>query len=89
MTANGSPYASHTDAETETMLSAIGAESEAALFDIPEPVRFDEALDIEQRSERSTERSTETTISSSSSAGATTTTTFRRWSINSPLGPSF
>ena len=52
MTANGSPYASHTDAETETMLSAIGAESEAALFDIPEPVRFDESLDIEQRSER-------------------------------------
>ena len=52
MTANGSPYASHTDAETEAMLSAIGAESEAALFDIPDAVRFDESFGIEQRSER-------------------------------------
>ena len=52
MTANGSPYASHTDAETEAMLSAIGAESERSLFDIPDSVRFDGSLDIEQRSER-------------------------------------
>jgi glycine dehydrogenase subunit 1 len=52
MTANGSPYASHTDAETEAMLSAIGAESEAELFDIPESVRFDESLGIEQRGEQ-------------------------------------
>ncbi len=52
MTTNGSPYASHTDAETEAMLSEIGVESETELFDIPEPVRFDGSLGIEQKSER-------------------------------------
>ncbi len=52
MTTNGSPYASHTDAETERMLSEIGVESEAELFDIPEPVRFDGSLGIEPKSER-------------------------------------
>ena len=34
------------------MLSAVGADSEAALFDIPEPVRFDGDLGIEARGER-------------------------------------
>ncbi|CAI50389.1 glycine cleavage system protein P alpha subunit [Natronomonas pharaonis DSM 2160] len=52
MTANGSPYAPHTDAETEAMLSAVGVESEAALFDIPDSVRFDDTFGIESRSER-------------------------------------
>ena len=52
MTTNGTPYASHTEAETDAMLSAIGVESEPELFDIPESVRFDDSFDIEQRSER-------------------------------------
>jgi len=49
---DGTPYAPHTDAETAAMLSAIGAEDEAALFDIPEAVAFDGEFGIEQRSER-------------------------------------
>jgi glycine dehydrogenase subunit 1 len=52
MTANGSPYAPHTDAETETMLSAVGADSEEALFDIPADVRFDGDFGIGARSEQ-------------------------------------
>ncbi len=34
------------------MLSAVGVESEEALFDIPEPVRFDGTFDIPARSEQ-------------------------------------
>ncbi len=34
------------------MLSAVGADSEEDLFDIPEPVRFDGEFDIEARDER-------------------------------------
>jgi glycine dehydrogenase subunit 1 len=52
MTTHGSPYAPHTDAETEAMLSAIGATGETALFDIPEGVRFDGEFGIDARSER-------------------------------------
>ena len=52
MTANGSPYAPHTDAETEAMLSAVGADDEEALFDIPEAVRFDGEFGIEAETER-------------------------------------
>ncbi|WP_336133932.1 aminomethyl-transferring glycine dehydrogenase subunit GcvPA [Natronomonas amylolytica] len=52
MTANGSPYAPHTDAETEAMLSAVGADSEEALFDIPAEVRFDGSFGIDARSEQ-------------------------------------
>ncbi len=48
----GSPYASHTPAETEQMLDAVGAATEAGLFDIPEEIRFDGEFDIESRSER-------------------------------------
>ena len=48
----GSPFAPHTDGETDAMLAAIGAESEAALFDIPEAIRFEDAFGIEARSER-------------------------------------
>ncbi|MFT4885342.1 MAG: glycine dehydrogenase subunit 1, partial [Natronomonas sp.] len=52
MTANGSPYAPHTDDETEAMLSAVGADSEEALFDIPAEVRFDGSFGIDARSEQ-------------------------------------
>ena len=50
--AEGSPYAPHTPADTAAMLDAVGAESEADLFDVPEAVRFDGDLGIEPRSER-------------------------------------
>ena len=48
----GSPYAPHTAAETATMLDAVGADTEDALFDIPDPVHFDGEFDIDSRSER-------------------------------------
>jgi glycine dehydrogenase subunit 1 len=53
---SGSPYAPHTSAETATMLEAVGVESEADLFDVPESVRFDGAFDIPARSERAARR---------------------------------
>ncbi|QLD91007.1 aminomethyl-transferring glycine dehydrogenase subunit GcvPA [Natronomonas salina] len=62
MTANGSPYAPHTDAETEAMLSAVGADSEEALFDIPEEVRFDDEFGIEARGERAVRTHVERTL---------------------------
>ncbi|MFW6317096.1 MAG: glycine dehydrogenase, partial [Halorubrum sp.] len=49
---SGTPYAPHTDAETAAMLSAIGADDEEALFDIPDDVAFDGAFGIEPRTER-------------------------------------
>jgi glycine dehydrogenase subunit 1 len=52
----GSPYAPHTDAETATMLDAVGVDSEEALFDIPESVRFDGEFDIPARSELAVRR---------------------------------
>jgi glycine dehydrogenase subunit 1 len=48
----GSPFAPHTPAETAAMLDAVGVESEADLFDVPEAVRFEGEFDIEPRSER-------------------------------------
>ncbi|WP_331233729.1 aminomethyl-transferring glycine dehydrogenase subunit GcvPA [Natronorarus salvus] len=48
----GSPFAPHTAEEVDEMLSAIGAEDEEALFDIPEAVRFDGEFGIEARNER-------------------------------------
>ena len=48
----GSPFAPHTPAETAAMCDAVGVESEEALFDIPETIRFDGDFDIEARSER-------------------------------------
>jgi glycine dehydrogenase subunit 1 len=48
----GSPFAPHTAAETAAMLEAVGVESEEALFDVPESVRFDGEFGIEPRSER-------------------------------------
>ena len=47
----GSPFAPHTAAETAEMLSAVGVDSEAALFDVPDHVQFDGDLGIEARSE--------------------------------------
>jgi len=48
----GSPYTPHTTAETRAMLDAVGADREAGLFDIPDPVQFDDSFGIEARSER-------------------------------------
>jgi glycine dehydrogenase subunit 1 len=48
----GSPFAPHTESETDAMLAAIGAESEEALFDIPEAIRFEDDFGIEARSEQ-------------------------------------
>lgn len=49
----GSPFAPHTSAETAAMLDAIGVDSEADLFDIPEEVLFDGEFGIPQQSEQS------------------------------------
>jgi glycine dehydrogenase subunit 1 len=59
---HGSPYAPHTDADTEAMLDAIGVDSEEALFDIPEPVRFDGVFDIDARDERTARREVRRTL---------------------------
>ncbi|WP_436923376.1 aminomethyl-transferring glycine dehydrogenase subunit GcvPA [Halosimplex amylolyticum] len=55
----GSPYAPHDATDTEAMLAAVGADSEEALFDIPESVRFDGDFGIEARSERTVHRQVE------------------------------
>ncbi len=62
MTAHGSPYAPHTEADTEAMLAAVGAEDLSALFDIPEPVRFDGEFGIEARSERAVRAEVDRTL---------------------------
>ena len=49
---SGSPFAPHTDEETAAMLDAVGVDSEADLFDVPESVRFDGEFGIELRDER-------------------------------------
>ncbi len=53
---SGSPYAPHTDAETESMLDEIGVDDETALFDIPEAIGFDGEFGIDARSEREIRR---------------------------------
>ncbi|WP_254840805.1 aminomethyl-transferring glycine dehydrogenase subunit GcvPA [Natronomonas marina] len=63
MTAHGSPYAPHTDAEREAMLSAVGADSEEALFDIPDGVRFDGEFGIDAHSERAVRTLVDRTLS--------------------------
>jgi glycine dehydrogenase subunit 1 len=55
-TDRGSPFAPHSAAETAAMLDAVGVDSEEALFDIPETVRFDGSFDIEPRSEQAIRR---------------------------------
>jgi glycine dehydrogenase subunit 1 len=62
MTANGSPYTAHTDAETDAMLSAIGAESEEALFDIPAGIQFDGSFGIDAMDERTVRSRIEGTL---------------------------
>ncbi|MFB6096163.1 MAG: aminomethyl-transferring glycine dehydrogenase subunit GcvPA [Haloferacaceae archaeon] len=52
----GTPYAPHTAADTAAMLSAVGVDSEADLFDVPESVAFEGAFGIEARSERAVRR---------------------------------
>ncbi|WP_435075885.1 aminomethyl-transferring glycine dehydrogenase subunit GcvPA [Halococcus sp. AFM35] len=52
----GSPFAPHTASETTAMLEAVGVDSEEALFDIPEEIRFDEEFGIEPRGEREIRR---------------------------------
>jgi len=49
---DGSPFAPHTAAETAAMLDAVGVDTEADLFDIPDEVAFDGAFNIEPRSEQ-------------------------------------
>ncbi|MEA1931055.1 MAG: aminomethyl-transferring glycine dehydrogenase subunit GcvPA [Euryarchaeota archaeon] len=49
---DGSPFAPHAAAETAAMLEAVGVESEADLFDIPDDVAFDGEFGIEPRSEQ-------------------------------------
>jgi len=63
MTANGSPYAPHADADREAMLSAVGADDEEALFDIPDDVRFDGEFGIEARGERAVRSLVDRTLS--------------------------
>ncbi|MFC6943007.1 aminomethyl-transferring glycine dehydrogenase subunit GcvPA [Salinirubellus sp. GCM10025818] len=58
----GSPFAPHTTAERDAMLEVVGVESEEALFDVPEPVRFDGSLGIEPRDERSLVREVTATL---------------------------
>ncbi|MFW6018034.1 MAG: aminomethyl-transferring glycine dehydrogenase subunit GcvPA [Halapricum sp.] len=60
---DGSPYAPHTDAETQAMLDALGIDDVDDLFDIPEAVRFDDAFGIDARRERATIRELEETLS--------------------------
>ena len=48
----GTPFAPHTPAETAEMLAAIGVDSEAELFDIPDDVAFDDSFGIPKRDER-------------------------------------
>ncbi|MFP4590742.1 MAG: aminomethyl-transferring glycine dehydrogenase subunit GcvPA [Halobacteriales archaeon] len=49
---SGSPFAPHTEAETEAMLEAVGLDDVEELFDIPEGIAFDGRFDIPQRAER-------------------------------------
>jgi len=51
-----SPYAPHTDAETEAMLDAVGVDEIDALFDVPDSVAFDGEFGIPAHGERETRR---------------------------------
>ncbi|GAB7019932.1 aminomethyl-transferring glycine dehydrogenase subunit GcvPA [Halostagnicola bangensis] len=52
--ATGSPYAPHTNENTESMLEAVGVETVEELFDIPEEVQYDGEFEIDARTERET-----------------------------------
>jgi glycine dehydrogenase subunit 1 len=58
----GSPFAPHTAAERDAMLEAVGADSEEALFDVPDEVRFDGSLGIEPRDEQTLVREVSRTL---------------------------
>jgi glycine dehydrogenase subunit 1 len=58
----GSPYAPHTASERAAMLDAVGADSEADLFDIPAPVAFEDDLGIEARTEQTVRREVGATL---------------------------
>ncbi|MFB6235196.1 MAG: aminomethyl-transferring glycine dehydrogenase subunit GcvPA [Halopenitus sp.] len=60
----GTPYAPHTPDETATMLDAVGVDSEAELFDIPDAVAFDGELGLDERSERETRQLVRGTLTS-------------------------
>ncbi|MFW6448740.1 MAG: aminomethyl-transferring glycine dehydrogenase subunit GcvPA [Halobacteriota archaeon] len=49
---SGSPFAPHTETETQAMLEAVGLDDVEELFDFPEEIAFDGRFDIAQRSER-------------------------------------
>ena len=55
----GSPFAPHTAAERDAMLDAVGVESEEALFDVPDSIRFEGSLGIEPYPETGREESTD------------------------------
>jgi glycine dehydrogenase subunit 1 len=59
----GSPYAPHTAEETAAMLDAVGAASEADLFDIPGDVAFDGSLAVDAKSEAAVRAETEALLS--------------------------
>jgi glycine dehydrogenase subunit 1 len=52
VTADGSPYAPHTDEEVTAMLDAVDADSVDALFDVPDEHRFDGDVGIPAADER-------------------------------------
>jgi glycine dehydrogenase subunit 1 len=66
----GTPFAPHTAADTEAMLSAIGAESVDALFDIPDPVEFTDGLGIGSETEREVTRRLRRTLEENESPTA-------------------
>ena len=51
-----SPYAPHTEAETEAMLDVVGADDLDALFDVPDDVAFDGEFGIPAHGEREARR---------------------------------
>ena len=57
-----SPYAPHTESETEAMLDAVGVDGIEALFDVPDSVAFDGEFGIDERGERATRRETATLL---------------------------
>jgi len=57
-----SPYAPHTDAETEAMLEAVGVDDLDALFDVPESVAFDGEFGIPEHGEREARREAATLL---------------------------
>ena len=60
---SGSPYAPHTPEETESMLDAVGVDSEDDLFDIPDEVAFDGDFGTSSKSEAQVRTEVEATLS--------------------------